>query len=923
MAEIMVSASTGVMNSLLGKLTNLLGEEIAKCRGSQKKLQFLSEELRSMNLLLEKLADMDDLDSETKYWRNQVREMSYDIEDIIDDFMLHKEDKSETNGLMRRLNTLRSKYQISGRIKEIKNLLHDASERRRRYKLDERITRTSNVAIDKRVVALYANVAHLVGLEVPMNKLVKWLIDGDLQLKVVSIVGFGGLGKTTLADQAYRKLQDLFDCRVFLTVSQKPDIKKILSNLLSKLRKLDEEEPSCHSCELHDLLDDLRNRLQDKRYFIVIDDLWDTQAWDAIKCAFPQNNRGSRVITTTRIQSVAMACCSNSRQYILNMEPLSEADSRRLFFGRIFGSKDSCPRQLQDVSFEILKKCGGLPLAINSIASLLASEAIKKGRWEHVRDSLNSIHGTNRTIEEMRQILNLSYSDLPHHLKTCLLYLGMYPEDHLIQTVDLALQWAGEGFVRKWQGQPAEKVARSYLNELINRSLIQPVRFGNNGSIVTVCKVHDMMLDLILLKCAEENFVTVINNSRAIMELQHKARRMSLCLEGAAKNDDTLLSRKACLSQVRAVAIFRTSQCIEILSLFKVLRVLVLDFYACSSVRKRNIDLTGLCKLYQLRYIKIEGCSHCDLPRQIRQLQYLETFDIDDGGSIPLDIVHLPRLLHLRIPKNARLPEGISNMKSLCSLNIFDLMNNSIDNIKRLGELTNLSTLSLGGFCFKRDTDMATCMDILCSSLGKLCNLEHLYIFFPLGCIDGLSNLSHPPLQLERLPLSYCWFSRVPGWMSELHNLWELELTIAELDEDGINVLADLPVLTYLNLQIRRTPTQNITIPGSSFLLLNDFTFRCSRMSGLTFQVGAMRKLQGLLLHFNALGWEKNGAAPAGIEHLPALQVISVELGCHGASESDRSGVESALRNAINIHPSQPRFHITFTENSSFIFDDL
>lgn len=919
-----MSASTGVMNSLLGKLTNLLGEEIGKFGGSQKKLQFLSEELRSMNLLLEKLADMDDLDCETKYWRNQVREMSYDIEDIIDDFMLHKEDKSETNGLMRRLKTLRSKYQISGRIKEIKILLHDASERRRRYKLDERITRTSNVAIDKRVIALYANVAHLVGLEGPMNKLVKWLIDGYLELKVVSIVGFGGLGKTTLADQAYRKLQDHFDCRAFLSVSQKPDITKILSNLLSKLRKL-EEEPSCDSCELHDLLDDLRNRLQDKRYFIVIDDLWDTKAWDAIKCAFPQNNRGSRVITTTRIQSVAMACCSNSRQYIFNMEPLSEADSRRLFFGRIFGSEDSCPRQLQDISLEILKKCGGLPLAINSIASLLASEAIKKERWAHVRDSLSSIRGTNRTIEEMRQILNLSYSDLPHHLKTCLLYLGMYPEDHLIQTVDLALQWAGEGFVGKWEGQSAEKVARSYLNELINRNLIQPVRFGNNGSIVTVCKVHDMMLDLILLKCAEENFVAVINNARAIMELQHKARRMSLCLEGTAKNDDTLLSRKACLSQVRSVAIFRTSQWIQILPLFKVLRVLVLDFYVYPSVEKRNIDLTGLCKLYQLRYIKIEGCKKCELPRQIRQLQYLETFDIDDGRSIPLDIVHLPRLLHLRIPNNARLPEGISNLRSLRSLNLFDLMNNSIDNIKCLGELTNLSTLSLSCLYYKvnTDIDIERRMDALCSSLGKLCNLEHLYFFFPLGCIDGLSNLSPPPLQLERLPLSYCWFSRVPGWMSELHNLWQLELTIAELDEDGINVLADLPVLTYLNLQIRRTPTQKIIIPGSSFLLLNDFTFRCSRMSCLTFQVGAMRKLQGLLLHFNALGWEENGAAPAGIEHLPALQVISVELGCLGASEFDRSGVESALRNAINIHPSQPRIHITFTENSSFIFDDL
>ena len=264
MDGIMASAATGAMSSLLAKLAELLREDYQLHKGMRREVAFLRDELSSLNALLERLADVEVLDPQTREWRNQVREMSYDIEDIIDDFMLHKEDKSETNGLMRRLKTLRSKYQISGRIKEIKILLHDASERRRRYKLDERITRTSNVAIDKRVIALYANVAHLVGLEGPMNKLVKWLIDGYLELKVVSIVGFGGLGKTTLADQAYRKLQDHFDCRAFLSVSQKPDIKKILSNLLSKLRKL-EEEPSCDSCELHDLLDDLRNRLQDKR----------------------------------------------------------------------------------------------------------------------------------------------------------------------------------------------------------------------------------------------------------------------------------------------------------------------------------------------------------------------------------------------------------------------------------------------------------------------------------------------------------------------------------------------------------------------------------------------------------------------------------------------------------------------------------
>ena len=120
--------------------------------------------------------------------------------------------------------------------------------------------------LDSRISALYSEVSDLVDIDKSSQELIK-RVDEDgksTDLRVVSIYGFGGLGKTTLADQAYRKLQDHFDCRAFLSVSQEPDIKKILSNLLSKLRKL-EEEPSCDSCELHDLLDDLRNRLQDKR----------------------------------------------------------------------------------------------------------------------------------------------------------------------------------------------------------------------------------------------------------------------------------------------------------------------------------------------------------------------------------------------------------------------------------------------------------------------------------------------------------------------------------------------------------------------------------------------------------------------------------------------------------------------------------
>jgi disease resistance protein RPM1 len=182
------------------------------------------------------------------------------------------------------------------------------------------------------------------------------------------------------------------------------------------------------------------------RYFIIIDDIWNAEVWRVIKCAFPENDLGSRVIATTRIQDVAKACSSHHRDYILNMKPLSNEDSRRLFFSRIFGLEEACPHHLRDISLEILKKCGGLPLAIISISSMLASEGTQqKERWEHVRDSLSS--GTNLTLNGVRQILNLSYIDLPCHLKTCLLYLGMYPEDYTIERFNLECQWIAEGFV--------------------------------------------------------------------------------------------------------------------------------------------------------------------------------------------------------------------------------------------------------------------------------------------------------------------------------------------------------------------------------------------------------------------------------------------------------------------------------------------
>ena len=177
---------------------------------------------------------------------------------------------------------------------------------------------------------------------------------------------------------------------------------------------------------------------------VIIDDLWDVSAWSIIKCAFPENNLGSRLIVTTRIKTVAGACCFGHHERILEMKPLSEEESRKLFFGRISGSEEACSGQLRDVSVQILKKCGGLPLAIISISGLLASESSnQKEKWKYVLNSLGSVSGTNLTLEAMRQILNLSYKNLPHHLKTCFLYLGMFQEDSSINKLELVIKTRG------------------------------------------------------------------------------------------------------------------------------------------------------------------------------------------------------------------------------------------------------------------------------------------------------------------------------------------------------------------------------------------------------------------------------------------------------------------------------------------------
>ena len=149
-------------------------------------------------------------------------------------------------------------------IQELKARVLEAGHRRKRYKIDAAVTSTRVVPVDRRLPALYADLRGLVGVNGPREEIVRLLEDGEERMKVVSVVGAGGLGKTTLANQVYRSIGDRFDCKSFVSLSQNPDMGMIFRTMLSQLKK--DECELTGSGDKEQLINELRDFLQDKRY---------------------------------------------------------------------------------------------------------------------------------------------------------------------------------------------------------------------------------------------------------------------------------------------------------------------------------------------------------------------------------------------------------------------------------------------------------------------------------------------------------------------------------------------------------------------------------------------------------------------------------------------------------------------------------
>ncbi|TVU01187.1 hypothetical protein EJB05_53361, partial [Eragrostis curvula] len=914
--------ATAALSSLLSKLGTLLSDEYKLQKGVRGEIRFLQAEMESMQAVLHMLSkkpahQISELD---EIWARDLKELTYDIEDSVDTFMVHigapvqakpHSFRRFINRTMGLLTKAKVRHHVANDIEDIKRRIHEVAERRRRYQLEGVAAGSDMTTVDPRVLASFEQVEKLVGADVPVENISNLLMKGkgahQQKTMVVSIVGVGGLGKTTVANLVYERLGAQFDCKAFVSVSHRPNMKQILCKIL---RQISEDKCAAGEKDPEELIRTIRQYLKDKRYFIIIDDVWSEEAWKTIEGALIDNNHGSKVIITTRNVGVAEFSSVDGNMY--ELDPLSDKDSKRLLSKRIFCEEDGIPSELEEVTMKLLKKCGGIPLAIITIASMLTSKPNKsKYEWYHVYKSMGCGLEKDKSLGNMRDILYLSYNDLPSYLKPCLLHLSMFPEDSEIEKVNLIRLWIAEGFVDGDRGVNLYDLGERYFNELVNRSMIQSLGINETGNAL-LCRVHDMILDLIISISDGENFVTISGDPNSISPTS-KIRRLSLqgskvdSNKEAIKDEKVMLPTTVDMSHVRTlIALGDAFEWMPPLSGFPVLRALILECFP-----SKHNNLKDLGSLHHLRYLELRGEFKADLLEEIGNIKHLNTLDLTATSikELPASIVQLRELECLLTRDGVKFPDGIGSLVSLQQLTLD--VTKSPHALAEVGNLTGLRLLMVYGL----SDDRYSCVKTFLQSLSSLRNIHTLIMLndAEICSLDCMPDQFSSPAQLQFIHGKYLILSKLPRWFSSLSELSSICIKVQMLRHDDLQLLGALPVLCFLHIKVifGGTTDERLMIGADHpFRSLTDFQFMHYERCWLVFAPGAMPKLQRLLLYFKVRERE-GGAFDVGLENLTSLKHVSIKIHCGGARVAEVEDAEAKCRDAIDKHPNHPTLELS------------
>ncbi|KAJ9553994.1 hypothetical protein OSB04_018039 [Centaurea solstitialis] len=502
----------------------------------------------------------------------------------------------------------------------------------------------------------------VVGLDRDAEIIRDKLAEDTKKLSIVSIVGMGGLGKTTLATKLFNDpfIKYHFHIRTWATVSQTYAKRDLLIQVLTSIG-VQVDLVKDHDSKLREKL---HKKLMGRRYLIVIDDIWSIEAWDDLSLFFPHENTGSRILLTTRINEVALHVKPHG--FVHSLPCLTEEESWELLKQKVFHG-DECPEWLIIPGMQIAKKCHGLPLSVVVMAGVLAEESMNQNLWEHIACNVSSyIVGDQKGCLET---LALSYHHLPDHLRECFVYLGGFPEDFRINVKRVIRLWVAEGFIKEAGNRSLEDTAKAYLKNLISRNLVIAAKRNVVGD-VKACKLHDLVRELCLQKAEEEGLFLRIDSPTSSSQLLEgitcEQRRIF-----TNQNFNILNIPHSLTQTIRTLLCFHLNKhsLNSIARYFVLLRVL--DLQEC----RLHVLPQGLALLVHLRYLAVSLLSK--FPNSICKLWSLQTLILQTSSKsiyLPRNITNLVNLRHLWSNSRLHLPniEKPMNLHSISRVMLKD-----------------------------------------------------------------------------------------------------------------------------------------------------------------------------------------------------------------------------------------------------------
>jgi disease resistance protein RPM1 len=876
-----------VVTLVINELVQLIVHESKLLRGVHREVVDIRDELESIQCFLKDTDKGGELQDGVKTWVKQVREVAYHIEDVIDEYVLHVAQRLHQQSFIaflhkigRLLKKIKPHHDIATKIQDIKISVREIKERSERYGFSSSdqgsSSRATNVTWhDPRVGSLFIEEDEVVGIESTRDELVSWLVGGVSKRSVISVVGMGGIGKTTLTKKVYENesVKGHFDCRVWITVSQSYNMLKILMSMTKQIYQAKETAPG--QIDMTDeitLISQLRKCLLHKRYVVVFDDVWKTEFWEIVKHALPYNDRGSRIIITTRCDVIGVSCKESLSDQVHKLQPLSQDKAWELFCRKAFQTEFQrcCPRELVRMSMDIVKKCEGLPLAIVAIGGLLSTKEKVPLEWQKLHDSLSSELECNPHLTSITNILSLSYHDLPCYLKSCFLYFGIFPEDYSISGPRLLWLWVAEGFIKEKKGKSLEDLAEEYLMELIHRNLVQ-VSFGEHDcQIFRKYRIHDLLHEIILSKAEELNLCQVLEAGDTT------SHGKSRCLSIHDVRENVFETSE--YSRVRSVFLFNINEMPRsfIVKLFKKFKLLkVLDF------EDAPIDYLPqeVGNLFHLKHLSLRRTKVKILPESVGRLQNLQTLNVVETAvrEFPTEIFRLYKLRHilahsddLEIKKSfysvrgVKVHEGVGCLNDLQALSLIEANHHGVGLFEELGKLSQLRMLGISNMTAERGR-------ALCTSIQNMVHLKNLTVFsISENEIIDLQSISSPPQFLEHI---FLWgrLEKLPNWILELQNLVTLILFFSSLKEDPLLCVQALPNLITLFLS-HAYDGEQLHFEEGGFRKLKKLTLReLKKLKMVEIDRGSLSGLEQLEIGPCPLMKE----LPSGIQHLESLKILN------------------------------------------------